>query len=366
MKPRIPIAILALASTAAGIAGERVLIDDPLLDGTLGFLAEGESTAAGFAPLTQSGHILYQPSYWPSKCTISFEAKGIKADTGNVDWDSAFLGVYDGRGIEEPARYGNQFKENYFRYNLHWRPDRGVIKCVINCADDTEQRRTSPLAVFDRSIEERDWFTEPNGSSMNWDENKWYQFSITWTEDEVTVTIDGIQKWKANLPATNPYKPITPRIWLGSAPRNGKKYANLYPNSLYRNFRMVDNDFKHPFDDWTAEANLLGDDALPQADPNQNGLSNLEEFAFGISFGELNPGKKLAVATIDETTLQISFPQSVDASLIQYTLLRSPNLSPATWEILPHDPSSANPTIEFPITPDSPPQFYRLQLKIAD
>lgn len=230
-------------------AQDRILIDDPLINGSEGERFEGEYTRNGYAPRTRSGHILYRPSYWPEHCTVSFEAKGIGGFPGHIDWDPAFLAVYDGRGIEEPAPHGNDFKNNFFRFNLHWRTDKEAIKCVINCAADTDSRRSAVRAVFENDKPHpRDWLREPNGKSVEWDDNQWYEFIVVWTPESVTVTLDGIEKWSVELDSDHPYRPIEPRIWLGSAPRGNlggehrgrEKYANHYPDSLYRNFKMID------------------------------------------------------------------------------------------------------------------------------
>lgn len=235
--------ILQFIISFQAIAVPHPTIDDPLINGTMGKLVEGEHTEAGFAPRTLSGHILYEPSYWPSHCIVKFEVKGMTADWGDQDIDHAFLGIYDGRGIDEPAPYFYSFRENFFRFNLHWRTDRDVIKCVINCAEDIQERRDATLAVYDwEGGESRDWVAEPNGLGVNWDENQWYQFTISFSPEEVVAEIDGIVKWTTMIPDNHPYKPIVPRIWLGSAPRNGSKYANHLPEILYRNFSLSDAD----------------------------------------------------------------------------------------------------------------------------
>lgn len=246
--------VTTLSFSPSGHARDHILINDSLINGSLGQLFEGVSTKDGYAPTTLSGHVLYRPRYWPEYCTISFEAKGIGGFSGHIDWDPAFLAVYDGRGIHEPAPHGNDFKNNFYRFNVALRTRRNVIQCVINCAKDTEERRNADYPVFAaKSGLERDWMREPYGEpTVDWQQDKWHKFVVKWTPETVTVTIDGLEKWSIELDPSYPYRPVEPRIWLGSAPRGNlggehkgrEKYANHYPDSLYRNFMMTDNNAK--------------------------------------------------------------------------------------------------------------------------
>ena len=64
---------------------------------------------------------------------ISFQVKGVDFSHLEGEYNPAFIGIYDGRGITEPIQYFNDYKHNFFRWNMHWH-DRGAVKCVLLCS----------------------------------------------------------------------------------------------------------------------------------------------------------------------------------------------------------------------------------------
>jgi hypothetical protein len=160
------------------------------------------------------------------------------------DLDHGFMGMYDGRGVKEPAVYAPDFKQNYFRWNVHYRGDVGALKCVLNLARPTPERLGATRAVFPGdTTASRDFLTEPTGEDLTFDPARWYRFVVEWQNRTFQVAIDGVMKWKVTAP--HDYAPVRHRLWLGAAPCDdmqtmnpGVKYANQVPGVVYRDLRV--------------------------------------------------------------------------------------------------------------------------------
>lgn len=232
MRRLLSLVVLAGLMTAA-VAAERLIIEDRLLGQTVGERFGGRLTADGFAPVGPQDHLLYRIPAFFTRGYATFEMRGMMPVT---DGDHAFFAIYDGRGIAEPARYFEDFRENFFRFNLHWRGSREAIKCVVNCAQPTEERRQAVRAVFPHEGA-RDWVAEPTGQPVAWEPQNWHLVRIDWSETVIAVSVDGRSVWRQEL--VYPYRPVEPRIWLGCAPGHGPKYTHQINGLRYRNFRLV-------------------------------------------------------------------------------------------------------------------------------
>ena len=81
------------------------------------------------------------------------------------------------------------------------------------------------------------------------------------------------------------------------------------------------------FADWAASFDLLDDDAAPGADPDGDGFTNLQEYAFGTNPAEATPS--LAETTVDGTQIVLTWNRSTEAG-ITYVISRSVDL--VTWD----------------------------------
>ncbi|MFI0429321.1 hypothetical protein [Mariniflexile sp. HMF6888] len=240
--------IIVIALTlviAVSRAQETVIIEDKLEAGaTVGIKVGGKFTKEGFKPGIGQNHILYTLEKPIKKGYIEFEFKGMSHSELPYNSDQGFIGIYDGRGIEEPIQYSDDFKQNYYRWNIHWRQKKYAFKAVITCADSSEMRRNALKASFGKD-KDRDWSLEPMGYSMEegweWDSNRWYKIRVEWKDKVYSVYFDGELIWQVSGPYD--YLPMEPRIWLGSAPgyyENDKyKYWGLVKDLVYRNFKLV-------------------------------------------------------------------------------------------------------------------------------
>jgi hypothetical protein len=214
------------------------VLEDSLQGETKGELRGGELTEDGFAATEPQGqqHVFYELPAGITHGYIEFEVTGVSNDSGGPGGDPAFLGMYDGRGVEEPAEYFRDFKNNYFRLVLLYRQNRQGIKGVVNTAADTPERRSAEYAVFEG---ERDWSNEPTGRPIEWDPDTWYTIRLTWGPDGYSATRDGSGVWGSHA-GPNAYAPAEPRLWIGAAPGYGDKYTNAGPEWRIRNLKVVD------------------------------------------------------------------------------------------------------------------------------
>jgi len=230
------------------INAQTLIISDPLTNGTtLGVLdvstvgATAAFTAEGWQPgasFNNQNHILYDVPFMFKEGYLEFEVKGLTTPA-SVDFDPALCALYDGRGINEPILYFDDFKQNYYRWNVHFRGDNGLFKCKIQTAANTEEKDTREKAVFQGASYDLDaeCLTEPNGSSVSWNATKWYKVKVEWKARKYSVTVDGNQVWATTL-ANCDYTPRDMKIWLGCAPGSNGKYTATQPGLTYRNFKL--------------------------------------------------------------------------------------------------------------------------------
>ena len=226
------------------VLGQTTVISDNLIGGTVaGKQYGGVFTGEGYVPGTGTNHILYTVPSTATNGYVEFQVKGVNASQFPAGAEHGFLIMYDGRGITEPVKYLPDFRENFFRWNLHWRQSRGVMKAVVNCAAPTSARLNASTAIFpgNWTLDERDYVSEPNGRSVNWNPSLWYTIRVEWKNKRFQVFVNGSQVWADNYPyghaAVYDYDPIDHRIWLGSG--TGKYGADI-SNIVYRNFKVVD------------------------------------------------------------------------------------------------------------------------------
>lgn len=227
-------ALTLLGASVSLTASETILVDDPLHSSTLGDVVGGQLTENGYMPGLGTGHLLYTlPPLGPAGF-VEVEILGMDAQAVPPNADHGFLAMYDGRGVIEPAEYFRDLKQNYFRWNVHWRNSRKLgLKCVVACAAPTVERREAQIAQF--PARHRDWFTEPTGDEVAWDPQTWHRLRVEWRPGQFRVLVDGVSVWQAEGPYD--YTPVQHRLWLGSAPAHQLKYPCLVAGMVYRNFK---------------------------------------------------------------------------------------------------------------------------------
>ena len=177
--------VIMMLLTISGITIAQVttIIDDPLQGSTAGTRVGGSFTVDGYRPGNGTNHILYDVPVQIPNGYIEFQVKGFNfSDFPPVTVDaqsheSAFIALYDGRGIPEPIVYSLDYRNNYFRWELIYRSERfgfpgagNRFKAKIHCAADTPARLNSTYAVYPYVPENTaDWGTEPNGYYTYWD-----------------------------------------------------------------------------------------------------------------------------------------------------------------------------------------------------
>ncbi len=243
---------------------ETVVIEDSLQGTTHGRQVGGAIGPEGYSPGLGPNHVLYELPRTVREGYVEFEVKGMDAAAVPKDGDHGFLGMYDGRGVAEPAAYFKDFKSNFYRWNVHWRQNRSALKAVISCAAPGAEREQAAHAQFG---EKRDWSHEPTGETVKWDPAKWHRLRVEWRDKTFRVLVDGEEKWRAAGP--HDYAPVQHRIWLGSAPAKEKKYPCLVKDIVYRNFKVVafSQTEAKPALKEPAEENIAGPNPLAKADP---------------------------------------------------------------------------------------------------
>ncbi len=244
MKTKTKLFLLAITCSGS-LFSQTLIIDDALTNGaTIGEIYENRAIATssfttdGYMPgvnIANQNHILYDVPYMFKEGYIEFEFKGMEKPT-NVNSDPAFCGLYDGKGIKEPIQYTNDFKQNYYRWNVHFRGDNFVFKCKIQTTANTEAKELRSKAVFIDYSTEPECLTEPNGSSMTWNKSQWYKMKVNWKNKTYTVSIDGVAKWSTTLGCD--YMPRDMKIWLGCAPGYNGKYTASVPGLVFKNFKL--------------------------------------------------------------------------------------------------------------------------------
>lgn len=226
------------ADEASPPARSRVVIEDSLEGATLGRQVGGDLGPGGFRPGRGFGHIFYSLTPTVREGYAEFEIKGMNPAALPAGADPAFFAMYDGRGIEEPARYFEDFKGNFFRWNVHWRQNRGAVKAVISCAAPTPERLAAARAVYPA---ERDWTAEPTGAAFAFSPDAWHLVRVEWRARIFRVLIDDTEVWRVEGP--HDYAPGEHRIWLGCAPgiasEKTLKYGSVLEGVMFRRFRLV-------------------------------------------------------------------------------------------------------------------------------
>ncbi len=228
--------LLCLFPAICCVAGESLVLDDPLVGVTKGIRTGGELAAESYRPGLGQNHILYKLPRTVREGCVEFEVKGMDAAVVPKGGDHGFMAMYDGRGVEEPSAYFRDLKSNFYRWNVHWRQNRSAMKCVISCAEPTEARRNATEAQF--GADQRDWTAEPTGKRVNWRPDQWHRFRVEWRNRVFRVLIDGEEVWRAEGP--HDYAPVDHRLWLGCAPGKQAKYASHVPGIVYRNLKVID------------------------------------------------------------------------------------------------------------------------------
>jgi len=211
-------------------SGGGLIFSDDLQGSTKGTQYGGSISGEGYNPGRGDNHILYKFDKIGDGY-VEFEVKGLNNGDFPSGVDHAFICMYDGRGVGEPVPYLEDFKNNYFRWNFHWRQNRAAFKCVITCAKPGQENDSA--AVFYGRDHSRDWSVEPMGSSYNFNSNTWYKMQLSWRGGSFKAFVNGQLVWEASGPYS--YAPEKHYIRIGSGP---DKYNSALSNSVYRNFKV--------------------------------------------------------------------------------------------------------------------------------
>ena len=225
-------------SITQSVAFSPAIINDDLLGSTLGTIVGGNITSEGYIPGPGNNHILYQPSSTPQNGYVQFDVKGFDITSLGSGDEHAFIAMYDGRGIREPIQYMCDFRNNFFRWNLHWREERDAFKMHVNNAVPTSARKNLSSAVFPGCTNGvSDWTGALTGAKFNYNKNEWYTIKLEWNNSVHTVYVN--DELQVAAKSQYNYLPDDFKIWLGSGP--GKYDADI-GNVIYRNFKIIDLD----------------------------------------------------------------------------------------------------------------------------
>lgn len=214
----------------------QYVISDSLQGTTKGQIYGGNLGANGYRPGAGTNHILYRLPRTVRAGYVEVEVRGMDPSRIGSGKDHGFLAMYDGRTIGEPISMFDDFKQNYYRWNVHWRQNSKAMKCVITCASPNRSRDGSTKPVFppvSGHDHKRDWSEEPLGNHFNWNPSKWHTLKVEWRGGSFRAFVDGVLVWQASGPYD--YAPVDHRIWLGSGPG---KYSSELSGITYRNFRV--------------------------------------------------------------------------------------------------------------------------------
>jgi lysophospholipase L1-like esterase len=235
----LSIGLINATAFAAAAAAESVLIDDPLIGKTTGALMGGTLGAEGYQPGLGSAHILYQLPATLTDGAIEIEMRGMTtAGIPRVaESKAAWLSMYDGRDIKEPANYDRDFKPNFFRCNIGWDFERNRFQCTLSAAAPTPGRIAADSPRFGPQFEDRDFSREPLTPPLPWDPSHWYHLRYEWQGGHHRLLVDGKEVWSLRCPY--PYAPREHRLRVGAAPGRNVKFHNQIAALTYRNLRVL-------------------------------------------------------------------------------------------------------------------------------
>ena len=114
----------------------------------------------------------------------------------------------------------------------------------------------------------------------------------------------------------------------------------------------------NPYDTWANQNGLAGAGALPTADPDNDGHTNNEEYAFGGNPKAANPS--LLATTISGSNMIVSWFQRADAAAGAYKVKTTTNLSTTAFAVN----DTLNAAVQAgPATP--PPGYVSKQVSVA-
>jgi ketosteroid isomerase-like protein len=246
------------------LAQETIILQDMLQGSTsAGSQVGGSFTSEGYKPGRSENHILYTVPQQVQNGYVEVEIKGFNFSdfSTTVSEQLAFFIMYDGRGIPEPVVWANDYRSNFFRWEVTYRGERPDLPGAGNRFKG--KMHTAPqdaplyqgkaiVPTVTGTVEDNYWNNEPNGLTATWDPNRWYKIKAEWNNSTSDFRIyrDGVEYWhnKKNIgvpftgdehfSSTSPYPwlPQIFRIWLGSGPA---QYSQKMPNMVFRNFKVV-------------------------------------------------------------------------------------------------------------------------------
>ena len=140
--------LMMLLTISSIVIAQVTIIDDPLQGSTKGSRYGGSFTAEGYRPGIGENHILYDVNVQVPNGYIEVQVKGFKFSdfppvTSTVQsQESAFIAMYDGRGIPEPIAYSLDYRNNYFRWELIYRSERYGVPGMLEI--DLKEKYTVP------------------------------------------------------------------------------------------------------------------------------------------------------------------------------------------------------------------------------
>jgi len=260
-----PIIFLAvLFGISNTIAQEKYLMfwDDLLSKTKYGAKVGGNFTGNGYQP-TGNQHILYELPFTLKEGEIEFEVSGFTA--GAVTERSAFLVMYDGTGVTEPAPYAYDFRNNYFRLNFEYL---GTSQHLGTKLHVDKRGLTEPLGFIPDNSDFPDPAWEFGGKAGNFSTTYWDKFVIRWKDRKMTIWQNGQFAWGQDYSSPGiDYSPRIHRIWLGSGP--GKFSQEGSP--LFRNFKI------------SSFSKFTNAHPLTIATTNLPGVTQNKEYLFALS-----------------------------------------------------------------------------------
>jgi hypothetical protein len=241
------VAVLALTRLASAQTAQ-VLIDDPLTSGeSVGVVNGGALSDRGYT-LTENHaaqHIQYSLPHAVENGFVEFEVLALGVDADDLAHEIGLFAMYDARGIDEPADYWADFKQNLFRFNVHLRSERQAIKAVVTTSRKTPEQLAQPKAVYaGKEHSDRDWSKEPTGPRFEFTPDQWTHVRIEWGGGTFRVKLNDTNAWELGG-SPHAYAPDVPHIWLGSAPGYGRKYTSR-AGLTFRNFKLVEGPVPEP------------------------------------------------------------------------------------------------------------------------